>query len=106
MRGDPRADDPYIERQVEEPEAAAVDSYVPNGGDIKGLSQFEVLSILDRAHPVVPGEHFAQVKGKHLANGVAGFLLSKLNRGSETSMHTAAPSNPEPEVAQVSLIPP
>ena len=52
MRGDPRSDDTFIERQVEEPQAAAVDSYVPNGGDLKGLSQFEVLSILERGYPV------------------------------------------------------
>lgn len=99
MRGDPRADDSHIEREVEEPPAAAVDSYVPNGGDVKGLSQFEVLSILERGYPVHHEAHQAVVKGKHLAHGVAGFLLSKLNRGSEASMNTAQQSQPEAEIA-------
>ena len=35
MRGDPRTDDGYIEKQLEEPEPAAIDSYVPNGGEVK-----------------------------------------------------------------------
>jgi hypothetical protein len=99
MRGDPRADDAYIEREVEEPGAAAIDSYVPNGGDVKGLSQFEVLPILERGHPVHYEEHLAHMKGKHLAHGVAGFLLSKLNRGSDASMSSAPQPNPEPEIA-------
>ncbi len=38
MRGDPRTDDGYIEKLLEEPEPGAIDSYVPNGGDVKTLA--------------------------------------------------------------------
>ena len=39
-------------------------------------------------------------RGKHLAHGIAGFLLSKVNRGSEVSIEKGLP---EPEIQPVSL---
>ena len=39
-------------------------------------------------------------RGKHLAHGIAGFLLSKVNRGSEVSIEKEPP---EPEIQPVSL---
>jgi hypothetical protein len=38
MSGDSRTDDGYIEKLLEEPEPAPIDSYVPNGGDVKALA--------------------------------------------------------------------